>query len=57
MYMHCNLFFLRSQNSDNDEAEKLMQFSKQGTEGGPDEDDGLVVADYVSDEEATTKNR
>ncbi|XP_027015139.1 ATP-dependent DNA helicase DDX11 isoform X2 [Tachysurus fulvidraco] len=46
----------------NSETEKLMQFSKQdtGSEEGPDgdEDDGLIVADYESDEDATTpKNR
>ncbi|KAK2848365.1 hypothetical protein Q7C36_010047 [Tachysurus vachellii] len=45
----------------NSETEKLTQFSKRdtGSEEGPDEDedDGLIVADYESDEDATPKNR
>ncbi|KAG7332962.1 hypothetical protein KOW79_003097 [Hemibagrus wyckioides] len=54
-------YAMKRKNSENSETEKLLQFSKQdtGSEEGPneDEDDGLVVADYESDEEATSKNR
>ncbi|TSL75307.1 ATP-dependent DNA helicase DDX11 [Bagarius yarrelli] len=52
-------YTMKRKTSDNSEAEKLLQFSKQDVdaEDGPDEDDGLVVADYESDEEATAKNR
>ncbi|KAF5893568.1 ATP-dependent DNA helicase DDX11, partial [Clarias magur] len=51
----------KRKNSESGETEKLLQVSKQdaGSEAGPNEDDedGLVVADYESDEEATPKNK
>ncbi|MCI4379479.1 hypothetical protein PGIGA_G00228850 [Pangasianodon gigas] len=54
-------YSMKRKNSENSETEKLLQCSKQdgGSEEGPNEDDedGLVVADYESDEEATPKNR
>lgn len=52
---------LYPQSSENGETEKLLQVSKQdaSSEAGPNEDDedGLVVADYESDEDATCKNK
>ncbi|XP_060779251.1 ATP-dependent DNA helicase DDX11 isoform X3 [Neoarius graeffei] len=54
-------YAMKRKNSENNETEKLLQFSKQdtGSEEGPneDEEDGFVVADYESDEEAKSKNR
>lgn len=59
------LFYLKRlispQDCENSETEKLLQFSKQdaGSEEGPgeDEEDGLVVADYESDEESIRKTK
>ncbi|KAF7699344.1 ATP-dependent DNA helicase DDX11 [Silurus meridionalis] len=52
---------MKRKNNENSETEKLLQVSKQDvvSEEGPDEDeeDGLVVADYESDEDAAPKNK
>lgn len=52
---------LSPQDSEKSETEKLLHVSKKdtGLEGGPEEDeeDGLLVADYESDEEAIQINK
>ncbi|XP_053356497.1 ATP-dependent DNA helicase DDX11 isoform X1 [Clarias gariepinus] len=54
-------YAMKRKSSENGETEKLLQVSKQdaSSEAGPNEDDedGLVVADYESDEDATCKNK
>lgn len=45
------------QAAEDDETVKLMQLSKEGAETHDPEEEGLIVAEYESDEEATPKSR
>lgn len=49
----------RGQVAEDDETIKLMQLSKEGAESETldPEEEGLIVAEYQSDEEATPKSR